>query len=190
MTYSPREAQAVKDYYADRLATMLAEAGRCGVSNTSPIKHKMAIQQDWAISNHLTVAQARFADEQYWVQVEELETTKNVEILTFATEFLSNEVHQQAIAKNPHTSVELLKQIVAQGSLGTMAAVAANPNTTDAMLEGLLEMANRTHGSVSGGLRNIWPEKTGADHKADGANELGNAVLRAQQSRKATSTAE
>lgn len=190
MTYSDSDAQAVKDYYSDRLATMLAEAGRCGISNTAGTEHKMAILQDWALSNHLTVAQARFADLQYWVQAEELEITDSIEVLTFAVEYLSNEVHQQAIAKNPHATAEILEQVINQGTVKTMAVVAANPNATDAMLAGLLETANKVMRCLAGGIRNAWPEKTHSDHQADRADELRNAVLRAQESRKAKGAAE
>lgn len=190
MTYSPSDANAVKEYFADRLATMLAEAGRCGVSNTAPITHKMMIQQDWALSNHLTVAQVRFSDLQYWIQAEELEVTDSLEILTFAVEFLPNDIHQQAIAKNPRASAEILEQVINQGTVKTMAVVASNPNVTDAMLEGLLDTAHKVGRCLSGGIRNAWPEKTASDHKADGAEELRNAVLRAQESRKAKGAAE
>jgi hypothetical protein len=190
MTYSPSDAQAVKDYFADRLSMMLAEAERCGVSNTAPIKHKAAMAQDWALSNHLTVAQVRFSELQYWLQAEELETTADQEVLTFAVEFLPNQIHQQAIAKNPNATAEILEQVIKQGTVSTMAVVASNPNATDAMLTELLETANKTLRCLSRGLRNAWPEKTATDRKADGADELRKAVLSALESRKANPVAE
>lgn len=188
--YAASDAQAVKDYYGNRLEAMLAEAERCGVSNTAPIKDKMLTKQDWALSNHLTVAQAQFADLQYWVQAEELEVTENMEVLTFAVEFLPNELHQQAIAKNPVATADILQQVIDQGTVKTMAVVAANPNATASMLDGLLETANKVMRCLSGGIRNMWPEPTTSDRKADGADELRTAVLRAQETCKGSTAAE
>lgn len=188
--YKASDAEAVKEYYAERLDTMLAEAGRCGVSNTEPIKHKAAMAQDWALSNHLTVAQVRFSELQYWVQAEQLETTDNMEVLTYAAEFLPNQIHQQAIAKNPRATAEILEQVINQGNIKTMTVVASNPNVTDAMLVGLLETAEKALRCLSGGIRNMWPNPTSSDTKADDADELRIAVLRAQESRKARPAAE
>ncbi len=184
MTYSDAEAKAVKDYYADRLDAMLAEAERCGVSNTAAIKHRVAMQQDWALSNRLAASAAAFADLQFWVQVEELETTDNLGILSYAVEHLETEPHQQAIAKNPNASSEVLAEVIRQGTVRTMTLVASNPNMTDDMLTGLLDTAHKIAGSLSGKPLNIWPEKSAADHKAEGAAELRKAVLSALESRK------
>lgn len=182
--------EALREYFSDRLSTMLAEAGRCGVTDTSAIKHKSAMALDWALANRLTVTQVKFSELQSWVQAEELETTADQEVLTFAVEFLETEPHQQAIAKNPNASERVLAQVIKQATVRTMTVVASNPNVTDAMLEGLLDTAHRIDGSVGSRPRNMWPEKTGADHRADEAEQLRNAVLRAQESRKANPAAE
>ncbi|WP_285249263.1 hypothetical protein [Pseudarthrobacter sp. efr-133-R2A-89] len=116
MEYTEAEKQRVRYFYSDRLAVMLGEAGRCGAKDLEAIRDRVMIQQDWALSNHLTAEAASFADLQYWIQAETLKTTADMGILTFAVEHQETEVHQQAIAKNPHATPEILEQIIRKGN--------------------------------------------------------------------------